>query len=84
MKCRNCIHLYRDWCVHKLDSPDPDMDRECKDYKQATNADRLYAMRNEERAKVLTVLFYRISQKTNAEHYILEWLQQPAEEADTC
>lgn len=80
MKCRNCMHLYRDWCVHKLDSPDPDMDRECKDYKQATNADRLYAMRNEERAKVLTVLFYRISQKTNAEHYILEWLQQPAEE----
>ena len=80
MKCRNCMHLYRDWCVHKLDSPDPDMDRECKDYKQATNADRLYAMRNEERAKVLTVLFYRISQKTNAEYYILEWLQQPAEE----
>ena len=50
MKCRNCVHLYRDWCPHKLDSPDPDLDRECKDYKQATNADRIRAMSNEKLA----------------------------------
>lgn len=48
MKCRNCVHLYRDWCPHKLDSPDPDLDRECKDYKQATNADRIRDMSDEE------------------------------------
>ena len=53
MKCRNCVHLYRDWCLHKLDSPDPDLDRECKDYKQATNADRIRAMSNEELAEFL-------------------------------
>lgn len=53
MKCRNCVHLYRDWCPHKLDSPDPDLDRECKDYKQATNADRIRAMSDEELAAVL-------------------------------
>lgn len=44
MKCRNCRHLYKDWCAHKLDSPDPDLDRECKDYMQATHADRIRSM----------------------------------------
>ena len=47
MKCRNCRHLYKDWCAHKLDSPDPDLDRECKDYMQATHADRIRSMSNE-------------------------------------
>ena len=45
-----------------------------------TNADRLSAMSDEEKAKELTMLFYLVSQKTNAEHYILDWLQQPAKE----
>ena len=52
MKCRNCKHLYKDWCVHKLDSPDPDLDRECKDYMQITNGDRIRAMTDEELADI--------------------------------
>lgn len=51
-----------------------------KESKAITNADRLNAMSDEEKAKELTMLFSRVSQKTNAEHYILEWLQLPAEE----
>lgn len=50
MKCRNCRHLYKDWCAHKLDSPDPDLDRECKDYMQATYADRIRASSDEQLA----------------------------------
>lgn len=53
MKCRNCRHLYKDWCAHKIDSPDPDLDRECKDYMQATHADRIRAMSDEELAVFL-------------------------------
>ena len=53
MKCRNCRHLYKDWCEHKLDIPDPDLDRECKDYMQATYADRIRSMSNEELSKFL-------------------------------
>lgn len=45
-----------------------------------TNADQLNAISSEEKAKKLTALFYQVAQSTNAEHYILEWLQQPAEE----
>lgn len=52
----------------------------CKGYIPMTNADRLSAMSDEEKAKELTMLFYLVSQKTNAEHYILDWLQQPAKE----
>lgn len=45
-----------------------------------SNADRLSAMSDEEKAKEITMLFYQVAQKTNAKHYILDWLQQPAEE----
>ena len=76
MKCRNCVHLYRDWCLHKLDSPDPDLDRECKDYKQATNADRIRAMSNEELAKLLCIYDWRLGEMDEC----LAWLQQPVEE----
>ena len=91
MKCRNCRHLYKDWCVHKLDSPDPDLDRECKDYMQATRSDRIRAMSDKELA---TMLFdYKECNKNcimnsgkhcyeicEEESCILKWLQQPAEE----
>ena len=48
--------------------------------KIVTNADRIRPMSDEELAKKLTMLFWQVAQKTNAEHYILDWLQQPAEE----
>lgn len=56
---------------------------DCSQYKPGrvlTNADRIRAMTDEELAKKLTMLFWQVAQKTNAEHYILDWLQQPAEE----
>lgn len=94
MKCRNCVHLYRDWCPHKLDSPDPDLDRECKDYKQATNADRIRAMSNEKLAILLcrmmdcSICKRNIQKDGECDNYsadglskaVLNWLQRPAEE----
>ena len=94
MKCRNCVHLYRDWCLHKLDSPDPDLDRECKDYKQATNADRIRAMSNEKLAILLcrmmdcSICKRNIQKDGECDNYsadgpskaVLNWLQRPAEE----
>lgn len=94
MKCRNCRHLYKDWCAHKLDSPDPDLDRECKDYMQATHADRIRSMSDEELAEFLEDLDscysycpqgtarspYTLDCSQTCEKYLLSWLQQPAEE----
>lgn len=58
MKCRNCRHLYKDWCAHKLDNPDPDLDRECKDYMQATHADRIRASSDEQLASFCKELMF--------------------------
>lgn len=72
-KCESCngvIDMRGQFHAHKEEPFMPPM----------TNADRLSAMSDEEKAKELTMLFYLVSQKTNAEHYILDWLQQPAEE----
>ena len=91
MKCRNCRHLYKDWCAHKLDIPDPDLDRECKDYMQATHADRIRSMSDEELAEFLAEEQFRIANTVfqtvgyGLEKQViyarrLDWLQQPAEE----
>ena len=90
MKCRNCRHLYKDWCVHKLDSPDPDLDRECKDYMQATRSDRIRAMSDEELAKfIATPCQCEVRPKRDGFRecgndlclqYLLKWLRQPAAE----
>lgn len=97
MKCRNCRHLYKGWCAHKLDSPDSDLDRECKDYMQATHADRIRSMSDEELAEFISRIEIgdfgpQVYGKTfcdmckgqyECDDCRLWWLQQPAEEEDT-
>jgi len=53
MKCKNCKHYHHDWCSKVHDDPYPDMERNCKHYVVATNADRIRAMSDEELAEVL-------------------------------
>lgn len=43
----------------------------------ATNADHLQELTDEEKAHLLTQVFYQVSQQSNAENYILEWLKRP-------
>lgn len=45
-----------------------------------TNADHLQELSDEEKAHLLTRVFYQAAQQTNAEHYILEWLKKPVGE----
>lgn len=44
---------------------------------EVTNADHLQELTDEEKAHLLTQVFYQAAQQTNAEHYILEWLRKP-------
>ena len=46
----------------------------------ATNADHLQELPDEEKANLLTQVFYQAAQQSNAEHYILEWLKKPVGE----
>ena len=56
-----------------IDSPDPDMQRDCQHFWEKTNADRIRAMSDEELAEFLIDLAY------DGNLRIREWLQQQAE-----
>ena len=45
-----------------------------------TNYDRIKSMSVDEMAKTITMLFYKVKDYTNAEHYIKQWLEQEVEE----
>ena len=87
--CKKCNNLVNDWCEKVIDSPDPDMQRDCRYFCEKTNADRIRSMSDEELAEQL--IQYRddwgdyctnkgcdATQK-EAVKAETEWLQQPAE-----
>ena len=82
---KKCKNLVNDWCEKVIDSPDPDMQRDCQHFREKTNADRIRAMSDEELAKLLdyelgcpsTGDCAKMSKDCNA--CWLDWLQQQAE-----
>lgn len=60
MKCCNCKNLSKaiedgkqyNWCEEILDCPEVEMERDCKHFIQATNADRIRSMTDEELAEL--------------------------------
>lgn len=87
MKCRNCKHPrwaeeypgrpFFGWCDEINDSPDMDIERECRCFEPATNADRIRRMSDEELAKFLE---YEGGGACAEVCGWLNWLQSPAEE----
>lgn len=51
--CKNCNNYRNDWCEMVLDSPDPDIVRDCRHFWPKTNADRIRAMTDEELARFI-------------------------------
>lgn len=51
--CKKCNNLVNGWCEKVIDSPDPDMSRDCRHFWEKTNADRIRAMSDEELAENL-------------------------------
>lgn len=102
MKCRNCKHprwaeeypgrSFFGWCDEINDSPDMDIERECRCFEPATNADVIRRMSDEELAEFLADFKdcagncfvgkgIRDCSEICATKGTLEtWLQQPAEE----
>ena len=81
--CKKCNNLVNDWCEKVIDSPDPDMQRDCRHFCEKTNADRIRSMSDFELAKEIENAQSGIEIKNpkNIDYFdcILEWLQQPAE-----
>lgn len=85
--CKKCNNLVNDWCEKVIDSPDPDMQRDCQYFCEKTNADRIRSMSDEELADILwkTGRNYRavcadpvVDYNEHRDH-LIAWLQQPAE-----
>ena len=49
--CKKCNNLVNDWCEKVIDSPDPDMQRDCRYFCEKTNADKIRSMTDEELAQ---------------------------------
>ena len=75
--CKKCSNLINGWCEKKIDSPDPNMVRDCQYFWEKTNADRIRAMSDEELAKEMRSHAFALA--TCSEKAWLEWLQSPAE-----
>ena len=75
--CKNCNNLVNDWCEKVIDSPDPDMQRDCQHFCEKTNADRIRAMNDDELAENMSDWQWWGGGLDPKDW--LEWLQQPAE-----
>ena len=54
--CKKCNNLVNDWCEKVIDSPDPDMQRDCQHFCEKTNAQKIRSMSDDE----LNELFHDI------------------------
>ena len=86
--CKKCNNLVNEWCEKVIDSPDPDMKRDCQYFCEKTNADRIRSMTDDELndlfheiydAGVDDAVSYEWGHRANSFEWTMEWLQQPAE-----
>ena len=84
--CKNCNNYRNNWCERVIDSPDPNMVRDCRHFWQRTNADRIRAMSDEELVKN----FWEVmddskfctgvcNEQRDCDICRLAWLKQPSE-----
>ena len=76
--CKKCNNLVNDWCEKVIDSPDPDMQRDCQHFCEKTNAQKIRAMSDEELAENMSD-WQCWGGGLDPKDW-LEWLQQPAEQ----
>ena len=86
--CKKCNNLVNDWCEKVIDSPDPDMQRDCQYFCEKTNAQKIRSMTDDElndlfhdiyNAGIDDAVEYEWGHRTNSFEWTMEWLQQPAE-----
>ena len=86
--CKKCNNLVNDWCEKVIDSPDPDMQRDCQHFCEKTNADKIRSMTDDELndlfieiydAGVEDAVSYAWGNRKNSFEWDITWLQQPAE-----
>ena len=84
--CKKCNNLVNGWCGKVIDSPDPDMQRDCQHFREKTNADHIRSMSDEEMAETFIKgdcigcpILYECDPYGDCKPQILNWLKQPFE-----
>ena len=86
--CKKCNNLVNDWCEKVIDSPDPDMQRDCQHFCEKTNAQKIRSMSDDELNELFRDIYnagaedavaYECGQRTNSFEWTMDWLQKPAE-----
>ena len=86
--CKKCNNLVNDWCEKVIDSPDPDMQRDCQHFCEKTNAQKIRSMSDDELNELFHDIYnagaedavaYEWGQRKNSFEWTMEWLQKPAE-----
>ena len=84
--CKKCNNLVNGWCEKVIDSPDPDMQRDCQHFREKTNADHIRSMSDEEMVETFIKgdcigcpILYECDPYGDCKPQILNWLQQPFE-----
>ena len=86
--CKKCNNLVNDWCEKVIDSPDPDMKRDCQYFCEKTNAQKIRSMSDDELNELFRDIYnagaedavaYEWGQRTNSFEWTMEWLKQSAE-----
>ena len=87
--CKKCNNLVNGWCEKVIDSPDPDMQRDCQHFCEKTNADKIRSMADEELHELLHEIYnagaenavaYICGQRAFNFEWTMKWLMQPAQE----
>lgn len=88
MKCINCLNLKDEWCEQVNDSPCEDIERDCRYFKQKSNADHIRSMSDEELNGFLLSLDFCPSiacdkcEEANCHNCVFKWLKQPHKEKE--
>ena len=86
--CKKCNNLVNDWCEKVIDSPDPDMQRDCQHFCEKTNAQKIRSMSDDELNELFHDIYnagaedavaYEWGQRTNSFEWTMDWLQKTAE-----
>ena len=86
--CKKCNNLVNGWCEKVIDSPDPDMQRNCQHFCEKTNAQKIRSMSDDELNELFHDIYnagaedavsYEGGQRKNSFEWTMEWLKQPAE-----
>ena len=86
--CKKCNNLVNDWCEKVIDSPDPDMQRDCQHFCEKTNAQKIRSMTDDELNDLFHEIYdagvddassYEWGKRTNSFEWTIAWLKQPAE-----